>query len=588
MPVLNPSELNIVVSVAGGFLLAFGIISVKLKQTWYLGEALPAMLFGIILGPIAGRLLQTEKWGTATPGQTRDITLGLTRVVIGLQLVIVGYQLPAQYNVKRIKELFMCLIPVMTIMWLATTLCMLATIPKITLLAGLAIASAVTCTDPVLSQAVAKGPFADKFVARHLREIISAEAGLNDGFGFPFLMLAVYLMRHASGKDTDDSSISSSDSGHNLMARAEDVTRQGGGPGIAIKNWFLETWLYFVILSAVYGVIVGTISRYSISYALRKRWIDGESYVLFPTALGLFLVGTCGALGIDDLLCCAVAGHALNWDGEYLRETERRHDEVNSCIDVLLNFGGFMYIGAIIPWSEFHDPEGTGITIGRLFGMAFMVLFLRRIPAIFMAYKLMPAVVQNWKEALFMGYFGPIGIGAVFYLEHARHLVPHEGEGDKEQDDLVRALGPCIYFLVVFSIVVHGLSIPALALAYKWMGIQPIKDDSVEIRRKSLRQATPSNAVDGDEDYFIAYNRFSRPVFDPEDLPFSRANSMARSIAPSIRPSFSHSRPPPENRLGADANPSTMEMEKPRRMSRTIRYDDEETRGRKIRYDDDV
>ena len=80
-------------------------------------------------------------------------------MVIGLQLVIVGYQLPAQYNVKRIKELFMCLIPVMTIMWLATTLCMLATIPKITLLAGLAIASAVTCTDPVLSQAVAKGKF---------------------------------------------------------------------------------------------------------------------------------------------------------------------------------------------------------------------------------------------------------------------------------------------------------------------------------------------------------------------------------------------------------------------------------------------
>jgi NhaP-type Na+/H+ or K+/H+ antiporter len=193
----------------------------------------------------------------------------LTRVVISLQLVIVGYQLPAQYNVKRIKELFMCLIPVMTIMWLATTLCMLATIPKITLLAGLAIASAVTCTDPVLSQAVAKGPFADKYVARHLREIISAEAGLNDGFGFPFLMLAVYLMRHASGKNVDASH--DSETGHNLlMARAEDVSRQGGGPGEAMKNWFLETWLYFVILSAVYGVIVGTIARYSIKYALKR------------------------------------------------------------------------------------------------------------------------------------------------------------------------------------------------------------------------------------------------------------------------------------------------------------------------------
>lgn len=587
MPVLNPSELNIVISVAGGFLVVYGIISVKIKQTWYLGEALPAMLFGIILGPIAGSLLQTEKWGSAEPGQTEEITLGLTRVVIGVQLVIVGYQLPAKYNVKRWKELFMCLIPVMTIMWLATTLCMLATIPKITLLAALALASCVTCTDPVLSQAVAKGPFADKYVARHLREIISAEAGLNDGFGFPFLMLAIFLMRHATGKDTDGSSHGDNDSGHNLMVRAEDVSRQGGGPGVAVKNWFLETWLYFVIMSAVYGVIVGTASRYGISYALRKRWIDGESYVLFPAALGLFLVGTCGALGTDDLLCCAVAGHALNWDGEYLKETERRHDEVNNCVDVLLNLGGFMYIGAIIPWSEFHDPEGTGITIGRLFGMAFMVLFLRRIPAVFMAYKLMPAVVANWREALFMGYFGPIGIGAVFYLEHAKHLIPHDGEGDAEQNNLFRALNPCIYFLVVFSIVVHGLSIPGLALAYQRMGIKPIKEDAVEIRRKSIRQATPSNAVDGDGDHFIAYNRFSRPVFDPEDLPFSRANSMARSVAPSIRPSFSMSRPPPENRLGADANSSQFEMEKPRKNSRSIRYDDDEPRGRTIKYDDD-
>lgn len=258
-------------------------------------------------------------------------------------------------------------------------------------------------------------------------------------------------------------------------------------------------------------------------------------------------------------------------------ETERRHDEVNSCIDVLLNFGGFMYIGAIIPWSEFHDPEGTGITIGRLFAMGFMVLFLRRIPGVLLTYKLMPAVVGNWKEALFMGYFGPIGIGAVFYVEHSRHLIPHIGEGDREFDNLARAIGPCIYFLVVFSIVIHGLSIPALSLIYKRVGIKPIKEDAVEIRRKSLRQAPPSNAISGEGDHFIAYNRFSRPVFDPDDLPyFSRANSMAPSIAPSmrpsiapdIRPSVSRSRPPPEHR-GRSVD------EKPRRNSRTIRYDDE-------------
>jgi sodium/hydrogen antiporter len=36
---------------------------------------------------------------------------------------------------------------------------------------------------------------------------------------------------------------------------------------------------------------------------------------------------------------------------------------------VILNFGGFMYIGTIIPWRDFQDPDGTGITVLRLIGL---------------------------------------------------------------------------------------------------------------------------------------------------------------------------------------------------------------------------
>jgi sodium/hydrogen antiporter len=244
-----------------------------------------------------------------------------------------------------------------------------------------------------------------------------------------------------------------------------------------------------------------------------RKWIDGESYVLLPAALGLFIIGTCGATGLDDLLACTLSGAFLNWDGEFLAETERRHDEVNSCIDVLLNFGGFMYIGTIINWSDFHDPDGTGITIWRLLLLGIMVLFLRRIPAILALYKLMPRVVSNWREALFMGYFGPIGIGAVFYVEHTRHLIPVQGEGDAEYENLLRALTPTVHFLVVFSIIVHGLSIPALDLIYKHMGVKPIQEDPVSIHRRSMSIATPANAIyDGGDNNFIAYNRFSRPT----------------------------------------------------------------------------
>ncbi|KAJ4168407.1 hypothetical protein NW754_010318 [Fusarium falciforme] len=514
MPVLNLSELNIVLSVLGAFTVLYGIISVKIKQAWYLGEALPAVFFGIILGPLVAKFIESEKWGSATPGQTNAITLGVARVMIGVQLVIAGYQLPAKYNLTRWKEMALCLLPHHD--------------RHVTLLAALVIGSCVTCTDPILSQAIAKGPFADKYVARPLREIISSEAGANDGFGFPFLMLATYLIQHADIAGAGAGAGAGAEAGHStahaLMARAGEVGRLGGGPMEALKQWLVETWLYTIVLSIAYGAIVGYGSCKGIRLALKWKWIDNESYVLFPTALGLFIVGTCGALGTDDLLACFVAGSALNWDGHYLRETEIRHDEVNSCVDVLLNFGGFMYIGAILPWSDFNDPTGTGITWSRLLALGLLVLIFRRLPAIFAFYKLMPDVCASWKEALFMGYFGPIGAGAVFYVEHARHLFPHDGEGDEEETNLVRAMGPTVYWLVLFSIIVHGLSIPALNIFYHYTGKTPIKDDAVELRRISMRITPPANAVAGDQDTFIAYNRFSRHLGgNVANLPIARS-----------------------------------------------------------------
>lgn len=231
------------------------------------------------------------------------------------------------------------------------------------------------------------------------------------------------------------------------------------------------------------------------------------------------MMGTSGAIGTDDLLSCFVAGSALNWDGEYLAEAQKRHDEVNASIDVLLNFGGFIYLGTIIPWSEFNS-DITGISPGRLFGLGALVLAFRRIPAVLLTYKLMPNTIKDWKEALFMGYFGPIGVGAAFYVEHARHLFPKldEAAGDSEVTDLLRAIGPVVYWLALFSIIVHGLSIPILSLIYEYMGIQPIQEDPVQLRRRSVRVPPPSNAVEAGRDTIIAFNRFSRPNLSTESL----------------------------------------------------------------------
>lgn len=104
-----------------------------------------------------------------------------------------------------------------------------------------------------------------------------------------------------------------------------------------------------------------------------------------------------------------MAGNALNWDGRYLAETHARHDVFNAVIERLLNFGAFMFVGLIMPWDGLTSPETTGLTIGRLFGLGLLVLVLRRIPAIMVSYRFMSKICMDWKEALFLGYFGPIG-----------------------------------------------------------------------------------------------------------------------------------------------------------------------------------
>lgn len=250
----------------------------------------PAVIFGALLGPLTARWLDSRKWGEAIIGQQPAITLGMCRLVIGVQLVIAGFQLPAQYGRYRWKELLVCLLPIMTIMWLCTTACVMATVPKVTFLAALVIGSCVTCTDPILSQAVAKGPFSDKYVRRNLREIISAEAGANDGFGFPFLMLASYLIRFAESEElTKEMELALQHEsiaeralsavtrvGGLLLKRAEEgeaveaVGRLGGGVGRALGTWVLTTWFYVVIMSIVYGAAFGLFVMWAAKFALRK------------------------------------------------------------------------------------------------------------------------------------------------------------------------------------------------------------------------------------------------------------------------------------------------------------------------------
>lgn len=184
-----------------------------------------------------------------------------------------GYRLPPRFVYTHAREMAVCLIPVMIIMWFCTSACIYATIPDLPFLSTLVIGACVTSTDPILSQAIAKGAFAERYVPRRLREQISAEAGANDGFASPFLMLAVNLMTRPAAQG---------DGG-------PEGAGGGGvqGVGVAVGNWVIGTLVYFVILAVAFGAVTGTLARFAVEFALGRKWINTEGYLLFPTALGV-------------------------------------------------------------------------------------------------------------------------------------------------------------------------------------------------------------------------------------------------------------------------------------------------------------
>lgn len=70
----------------------------------------------------------------------------------------------------------------------------------------------------------------------------------------------------------------------------------------------------------------------------------------------------------------------------------------------------------------------------------------------------MPAM-KTYREAIFSGWFGPMGVGAVFLSEIAKEQMENIYEGQEEPVS-IRLISPVVLFVVLSSTLVHGTTIP--------------------------------------------------------------------------------------------------------------------------------
>ncbi|KAJ5643146.1 Cation/H+ exchanger [Penicillium longicatenatum] len=429
MPTLALINFNIVCATLGGFVSIFGLVSYLCKERFYLSEALISLLAGVVFSPHAANFIRPEDYALHSSENLAAITLHFTRLVLGVQLVLAGVQLPKRYLHVEWRSLSLLLGPGMAAMWICSSLIVWAMVPNFKFLHALIVAACVTPTDPVLSNSIVKGKFADKHVPRPLQRIIVAESGANDGLGYPFLFFGIYLLKY----------IGMGGEGYS------------GGAGKAIGLWFYETWVYTIILSIVYGAVVGWISRKLLHWAEEKHYCDRESFLVFAIALALFVVGTCGLIGTDDLLACFIAGNVFTQDDWFRLETI--DDSLQPTIDMLLNLSMFMWFGAVCPWSSFLNNDI--IPIYRLIFLGILILLVRRMPIIFAMHKYIHQI-EDLSHAAFVGFFGPIGVGAIFYLSICREFlleIKVDGQVREDAQRVADTASIVVWFLAICSIV---------------------------------------------------------------------------------------------------------------------------------------
>jgi NhaP-type Na+/H+ or K+/H+ antiporter len=174
--------------------------------------------------------------------------------------------------------------------------------------------------------------------------------------------------------------------------------------------WILMLWIYQVTGAVVIGIGLGVLLRKLLKKATYENWMDKESFLGLSFAAALMTLGLFSRLGMDELLGCFVVGLTVSWDRWLNDQLDGSH--IQEVLDSLLNIAYFVFFGSRIPWSAYGTMEA--LAPWRIVVACILILLFRRLPIVLALWKWIPGL-HSWEEAVFAGWFGPIGAGAIYY-----------------------------------------------------------------------------------------------------------------------------------------------------------------------------
>lgn len=363
-----------------------------------------ALLVGVLVGPSVLSWIDLAHWGN----QEMILEQG-ARLAIAIQVMGIALRLPTAYPFKQWRNLTVLLWLVMPLMWIISGL-LVYLILGIPFWVAMLVGAVVTPTDPVIATAVVTGKVAEQNLPERIRYTLAAESGINDGSAYLFVMLPILLLTKP--------------------------------PGEAVLHWLTKTLFWEVAGAVVLGGLIGYVAGKLLLWAEAKQFTGKQSFLAYTVALSLAVLGSVKLMGSDGILAVFTAGTAFSMT---VGGSERAQEEsVQDAVDQFFTMYVFVLLGLALPWQQWLDLGWSGLFL------VVAILLLRRVPTLLLLKPLLTRL-RSTQDAMFLGWFGPIGASAMFYAFLSLR------QTGLEEPWIVSSLVVCA------SILVHGLSAVPLA-----------------------------------------------------------------------------------------------------------------------------
>ncbi|MCA9598649.1 MAG: cation:proton antiporter [Myxococcales bacterium] len=358
-------ELDTALALLGLVMLLLGATSGLVKSRWYVSEPVLALAVGIVAGPCTGLL--------RVPPDAFGFLEQACRLTLAVAVLATALRLPAGFIWRRRRSVGVMIGLLMPGMWLVTSL-LAYLIVGLSLPEAAVVGAVLTPTDPVIASSILTGALAEENLPARLRHTLSAEAGANDALASPLVLLPLIFVADAGSS--------------------------------SLTSWCFDALVKGVVVGGVMGGLVGYATGRAVLWVRGRFESEPVSHLSVSLAMAALLVGSLSLVGSNELWGVFVAGIAFR--SVTHDAPELRAENIHQTLERMFLLPVFVLFGALLPYASWLKLGSLGL----LFAVS--VLLLRRLPLMLLLHRT-AATISTPREARFAGWFGPIGIAALYY-----------------------------------------------------------------------------------------------------------------------------------------------------------------------------